>query len=63
MVSFDLSFRSMLIEEIVEDEGAILTEGRTSWIYINIGSYQGKMVHVVDCAFRPCVGVSSGAAF
>ena len=27
MVSFDLSFRSILIEDIVEDEGELWTEG------------------------------------
>ena len=61
MVPFDLSFRSMLIKEIVEDEGALRTEGSISWISINIGSYRGKSIHVVDGAFHTCVGVSPGA--
>ena len=58
MVSFDLSFRSMLIEEIVEYEGALWTEGSISWLSNNRGSYHGKKVHVVDCAFLHCISVS-----
>ena len=60
MVSFDLSFRSMLIEEIVEDEGALWTEESSSWLSMNRGSCQGKRVHVVEGALHPCVGVSLG---
>ena len=63
MVSFDFSFRSMLIEEIVKDEGALWTKGGISWLSINRGSYRVKIVQVDDGAFHPCVGVSSGAAF
>ena len=37
MVSFDLSFRSMLIGVIVEDEGELFTEGIISWLSINRG--------------------------
>ena len=32
MVSFDLSFKSMCIEDIVEDEGEIWTEEGISWL-------------------------------
>ena len=53
MVSFDFSFGSMLTEEIVEDEGALWTEGSISWLSMNIGSYQGKRVKSVDGAFFP----------
>ena len=55
MVSFDLTFRSMLIKEIVEDEGSLWTEGSISWISINIGSSQDKRVQVVYGAFITCV--------
>ena len=51
MVSFDLSFRSMFIEEIVEDEGVLLTEGIISWLFINRSYYQVKTVQVFDDAF------------
>ena len=51
MVAFDLSFRSMLIKDIFEDEGVLWTEGSTSWLPINIGSSQGKLVQVVDGDF------------
>ena len=44
MVSFDFSVRSILIEEIVEDEGALWTEGLISWISSNRGSSQGTGV-------------------
>ena len=57
MVSFDLSFRSMLIEDIVEDDGALWTEGIISWLSINRGSYHGKNVQVVNGTFFPCVGI------
>ena len=63
MVSFDLSFRPILTVEIVEDEGALWSEGSISWISINSGSYQRNIVKVVDGAFRPCVIVLVGAAF
>ena len=63
MVSFDLSFISMLIEEIVEDEGAIWTEGRILCLYINRNYYQGNMLQVVYGVFCSCVRVSLGAAF
>ena len=56
-------FISMFNEDIVEDERAICTEGGISWLSINIGSYQGKMVQVVDGEFFPCIGVSMGAEF
>ena len=44
MVSFDLSFRSMLIGVIVEDEGEMFTEGIISWLSMNIGvsSQEGR---------------------
>ena len=45
---FDLSFISMLIEEIVEDDGLFWTERGISPLYINRGSYQDKIVKVVD---------------
>ena len=65
MVSFDLSFRSMLTEEIVEDEGAIWTEVSISWISINRVYYHDKRVQFVDGSFRPCicVGVLSGEGY
>ena len=66
MVSLDFIFRSMLIEDIVEDERALWSEGSISWLSINIGSYQGKRLHVVDGDFLSCVsvgGVSSGGAY
>ena len=53
----------MLIEDIVEDEGAIWIEGRISWLSINRDYYQGKMVQVFDAAFCPCSGLSPGASF
>ena len=53
----------MLIEEIFEDEGELWTEGKFSWISINIDSYQSRMIQVVDCAFCPCVVVLLGAAY
>ena len=53
----------MLIKDIVEDEGALYTEGRILWLYINRGSYQGKRVQVFDDAFRLCVSVSLRVAF
>ena len=59
MVSFDLSSVSMLIEEIVEDERALWTEGSISWIFINIGSCHDNRVQVVNGDFFPCVGISS----
>ena len=36
MVSFDLIFISMLMEETGEDEGALCTDRSISWISINI---------------------------
>ena len=51
MVYFDLSFRSMLIGEIAEDEGALWTEVSISWISIIRCSYHGNNVQVVDGAF------------
>ena len=53
----------MLIEDIVEDEGALCTEGSIICLFINRGYYQGNMVQVVYGAFCTCVGVSLGAAF
>ena len=53
----------MLIEDIVEDEGALWTEGVFSWLSINIGSSQGKRLQVVDGNFHPCVGISPGSAY
>ena len=63
MVSFYLIFISMFNEDIVEDQREICTEGDISWLSINIGSYQGNMVQVVDGEFFPCVGVLMGAEF
>ena len=63
MVSLDFIFRSILIEEIVEGEGALWADGSISWLSINRGSYCGKRVQVVDSAFLPCVGVLSGASY
>ena len=51
MVSFGFRFRSMLIEYIVEDEGALWTEGSIPWLSINRVSHHGKRVQVVDCEF------------
>ena len=53
MVSFDLSFRSMFIEEIVEDEEAFWTEVIISWLSINRGSCHGKKLQDVDGYFCP----------
>ena len=53
----------MLIKKIVEDEGALWTEGRISWIYINIDYYQVNRVQVLDGDFLPCFGVSPGSEF
>ena len=58
MVSFDLCSISMLIEDIVEDERALWTEGIISWIFINRGSYHGNRVQVVNGAFFFCVDLS-----
>ena len=58
MVSFDLMFRSMLIGNIFEYEGALCTEGSISWLSINRGSYQGKGLQVVHGVFCSCVSVS-----
>ena len=63
MVYFDLSFRSMLIKEIVEDKGELWTEGISLHLSINIGSHQGNMVQVVGGAFYPCVGTFLGSSF
>ena len=62
MMSYDLSFISMFIDEIVEDEGSFWTEGSISWLSINIVSYNFNKVQVVDGAFNPCVGIFLGAA-
>ena len=59
MVSLDFSFRYMLIEEIVEDEGVLCTEVSISCL----GSYHVKRVQVVDDEFFHCVGVLSGMAY
>ena len=63
MVSFDLSFRSMLIEEIVEDEGAIWTDRSISWLSVNRGSSQDKRIQVVYGELFPCIDVFSGAVY
>ena len=65
MASFDLSFRSMFIKEIVEDEGSLWTEGSTSGLSINRGSYHDNRVQVVDVSSRSYVGVRvfPGAAY
>ena len=47
----------MLIKDIVQDEGALCTDGRIFCISINTGSYHGKMVQVVGGDFFPCVCV------
>ena len=47
MVSLDFSFRSMLIEDIVEDYGVLCTEGSISCL----GYYHGKRVEVFDDEF------------
>ena len=71
MVSFYLSFKSRLIEEIVEDEGAIWTDERISWISINRGynitiRYRSWMVPfvlvLVSCWGRCIVGRVLGAS-
>ena len=53
----------MLLEDIVEDEGKLWTEGRISWISINRGSSKVKRLHVFDGALCPCVDVSPGGSF
>ena len=58
MVSFDFRFISLLIKDIVEDDGALLNEGRISWLSVNRGSYQGKRLHVVYVYFIPFIRVS-----
>ena len=63
MVSFDLSFIPKCIEEIFEDEGALWTEGRISWISINRDSYQINKVQVVNGFFCTYAGVLLGVDF
>ena len=63
MVSCDVSFRSMLIEDIDEDEGELGTEGRISFLSTNIGTCEVNRVHVVYDAFRHCVVILLGVAF
>ena len=63
MVSFDLSFRSMLIKEIVENEGELWSEVSITWLSINRVSYHGKRLQVVYVALRPFFGVLSSAAY
>ena len=53
----------MFIEEYVEDEGELWTEGSILCLFINRGYYQGNMVQVVYGAFCTCVSVLSGAMF
>ena len=53
----------MLIEAVVEDKGALWTEGCISWISSDIVSYKGMRLQVVDIAFLPCVVVPSGAEY
>ena len=53
----------MLVEDIVEYEGSLCNEGSSSWISINRGSYQSKMVQLVYGEFCSWVGVYLGAAF
>ena len=62
-MSLDFSFRSMLIDEIVEYEGLLWTEVNISWLSINLGSYQVKAVHVVYGSFCPCIKVLPGVTF
>ena len=63
MVSFDLSFILMLMKDIFEDEGALWTEGRISWISINRDSYQINKVQVVNGFFCTYAGVLLGVDF
>ena len=63
MVSFDPSFRSMLVKEVVEGEGALWTEGIISWLSINRITYQVNRIKFVDGAFHPCGGVSLRVEF
>ena len=63
MVSFDLSFRSMSIEDIYEDEGTLWNEGSISCLSTNIGPYEVNRVHVVYGAFCHCAVISLGVAF
>ena len=60
MVSFDLSFRSVLIDDIVEDEGSLWTQGIILWISTNRGYYKGKRVQVFDGDFCHCNAVLQG---
>ena len=53
----------MLVEDIFEEEGEFWTEVSSSLIFINVGSYQGNRVQVVDDTFHTCIDVSSGAEF
>ena len=46
----------MLIEDIVEYEGTLWTDGRISYISINRLSYKFKRVQVFNSAFLPCIG-------
>ena len=51
MVSFGFSFTSMFIDEIVEYEGALWTEGSISRILINRDSHHINRVNFVDDSF------------
>ena len=63
MVFFDLSFKSMLIEEIVEDKGSLWTYGRISWLSINRGFYEVNKVHVFMVPFVLASAYHGGTAY
>ena len=55
MVSFGLSFISMLIEDIVEVKVSLWGEDSSSWKSINLVYYQDKRLQVINdaCDFHP----------
>ena len=53
----------MLIEDIVEDEGAFWTDGTFSWLFINKSYYLENRVQAVDGTVSPYADVSLEAAF
>ena len=63
MVSFDFTFRSMFIKEIVEDYGSLWTGERISYLSTNIDSFQGNMVYVVHGVFKTCASILLGAEY
>ena len=56
-VSFDLSFISIYIKDIVEIKGELWHKGRSLYLSINICSYQCNRVQFVNCSFFTCVNI------